>query len=328
MTEAPYVLVVDFDRDAADAAREVLADSGYHVHAISSQPLDEAGYAALAPGAVAALVEVGFPMPAERVAMLERCKIITVLGVGFNNVDLEAAAARGIWVCNVPDYCIPEVSDHTIGLLVALSRRMWQLHRAVTQQGAWDFRLAGEVQRLSGQTLGIIGFGRIGRAVAPKAKALGLRVIADDPYIPPSIGQEYGVPLVSLEEVLGESDFVSLHVPLTQETYHLIGERELRMMKRSACLINTARGAVVDEAALVRALREGWIAGAGLDVLEEEPPAPDNPLFALDNVIITPHSAFYSTRANRERHLRGAREALRVLQGEPPLNPVNAPTLP
>ncbi|MFQ5761554.1 MAG: C-terminal binding protein [Candidatus Bathyarchaeia archaeon] len=256
------------------------------------------------------------------ISRLKACRGIVRCGVGIENVDLEAAGKRSIYVCNVPDYGVDEVSDHTIAMLLMLHRRMTVYDQSV-RSGVWDFKVGKPIRRLRGQTLGIVGLGRMGTATALKAKVLGLRVVEYDPYIPRGIEKSLGVESVDFQTLLEISDIVSMHVPLTEETYHMIGVEELRRMKPSAILINTSRGPVVDNHALYLALKEGVIAGAGLDVLEQEPPSPGTPLIQLPNVVLTPHSAFYSEDAFKELRLKGAQEVARILRGQKPLNPVN-----
>jgi D-3-phosphoglycerate dehydrogenase len=262
---------------------------------------------------------------------LSRCRLISVIGIGYEGVDVAAATARGILVSHVPDYCLEEVSDHTMALLLACARKLLPLVQAV-RAGKWDSLEKLEIRqkiwppmfRLRGQTLGIIGLGRIARALIPKARAFGLRVIVYSAHASPQEAQELGVELVSLERLLQEADFVSLHAALTPETRHLLGREEFRRMKPTAYLINTARGGLVDESALYTALSEGRIAGAALDVMDPEPPSPDNPLLKLDNVLITAHSAHYSDQSAVELRRKVDENVLAVLRGEfPPglLNP-------
>lgn len=255
---------------------------------------------------------------------LRRCKVIVRYGIGVDNIDLEAATERGIVVANVPDFCMEEVANHAIMFLLACAKKLAFLHNAL-RAGIWDRKLLPPMPCIYGQTLGLVGFGRIARAVARKAHAFNLRILAYDPYVDKSVAGEYGVVLLrgELGELLEEADYVSIHVPLTEETRHMFGEEEFRRMKPTAFLINTSRGAVVDERALIKALREGWIAGAALDVFEKEPPDPDNPLLKMDNVIVTPHSASYSDAAFRDLRRRVGEEAARVLSGRRPLHPVN-----
>jgi D-3-phosphoglycerate dehydrogenase len=218
---------------------------------------------------------------------------------------------------NVPDYCWDEVADHTFALLLACARTIPALHQRVRQGYFGWAAVVRPLHRLRGQTLGIVGLGHIGRGVALRAQAFGLRVLANDPLVSEQQAAEVGAKLVGLDELLRASDYVTLHVPLNQHTYHFINERRLRQMKPSAVLINTCRGGVVDQAALVKALREGWIAGAGLDVFEEEPLPPDSPLRGLENVILTPHLAWYSEESLAELHRKAAQEIVRFFRGEP-----------
>ena len=265
------------------------------------------------------------------ITQLRRCRVIVRAGVGFDNVDLKAAGERGIFVCNVPDYGVDEVADHAIMLALALNRGLARSERALRRTLApWGFQAIEPVRRLAGKTMGIVGFGRIGSATALRAKALRMRVIACDPYLRPGLEKSFGVELVNLETLLGESDLVSLHTPLTDETRGLINAKTLRAMKRTAILVNTARGAVVDTRALAEALTSGTIAGAGIDVLPQEPPSTAEPLIRLwqqddpvVNLILTPHTAFYSDAGSDEMRCKAAQEVARVLSGTGPKNCVN-----
>lgn len=230
---------------------------------------------------------------AENLDLLRRCGAIIRTGSGTDNMPVAEATAAGIIVANTPEALNDPVADHAIGLLFAVIRQIAIQDRLV-RAGDWDRHRAWPRWHLHDQTLGLVGFGHIARRVARKMSGFDMTMLAYDPYVPPEIMPSLSVQAASLDEVLSRSDFVSVHCPLTRETHHLIGERELRLMKPEAVLINTSRGPVIDEPALVRALTEGWIAAAGLDVLEQEPPDPDNPLLKLDNVVLTPHIAAYS----------------------------------
>lgn len=253
---------------------------------------------------------------------LTRCKVISRYGIGVDMVDIAAATEHGIMVCNVPDYCIEEVSTHTIAFLLALNRHL-MAHHAHVSSGKWGGVPGGAPSRLSGQVFGVVGLGNIGREVARKAGCLGLKVVAYDPYFSPERGAALGVELLGLEELLGRSDYVSLHCPLTEETFHLIGPVQLTLMKPSAYLINMARGPVVDQPALYQALTTGIIKGAALDVLEQEPPAPDEPLLKLDNVIFTPHAASWTGESGQQLRRETARNVVAVLQGKLPRPIIN-----
>lgn len=259
---------------------------------------------------------------------LRRCRSISRYGIGVDNVDVPAATARGIWVTNVPGFCAHEVAEHTMALVLAFARHLKQLDRSV-HAGRWDtIAVMRPARRLSALTLGLVGFGQVAREVASSARGFGMRVVATAPHTTAETMAGVGVMKVGLDTLLAESDFVSLHLPVTAETRHLIDAHRFREMKPGACLLNTSRGALVDEGALIDALQSGRIAGAGLDVLETEPPAPDNPLLAMDNVIITPHAAFYSDDSLAYLQTAVAEEAVRVVQGEAPRYPVNPAVLP
>ena len=260
------------------------------------------------------------------IARLERCKVISRYGIGVDMVDLEAAAERGIWVCNVPDYCIEEVSTHTLTCLLTLNRHLLT-HNSHVKSGRWGGVPGGPPGRLSTQTLGIVGLGHIGREVARKATALGLSLLGFDPYLSAEKAAALGVELTSLEALLRRSDYVSLHCPLNAETRHLIGPAQLGWMKPGAYLLNLSRGAVVDQPALVQALASGQIAGAALDVLEQEPPAANDPLLQMDNVIITPHLASWSGAALIQLRRDTARNVVEALQGQQPRSIVNRKSL-
>jgi D-3-phosphoglycerate dehydrogenase len=252
--------------------------------------------------------------------------VIARYGIGVDTVDVAAASTAGIMVTNVPDYCIDEVSDHTLALMLALARGVVRAMPA-TLAGMWDLETVRPLHRLRGQTLALIGFGRIGRAVAAKASPLGLRILAYDPYLPPDVIRAGGAEPAHLPTALREADILSIHVPLTAVTRHLVDSAALEQMKSSAFLVNTARGALVDTVALTTALKRGRLAGAALDVLESEPPPDDLELRRLPNVILTPHSAFYSEESLIESQTRAAEEVARVLRGERPLSLVNADAL-
>ncbi len=258
--------------------------------------------------------------------LLPRCKIISRLGVGLDNIDIPAATTRGIWVTNVPDYGVDEVSTHAASLMLTLLRGIPQLVNN-TRNGKWDAAVARPIKRFSEQTVGVMGFGRIGRAFATKARGFGVRVIAYDPLISADVIRANSAEPVDLDTVFRQSDFISLHLPLTDETKHIINAQSLAKMKPTAYIVNTARGGLIDEAALLAAVRAGQIRGAGLDVLSAEPPPKDNPvLMALlqeERVLITPHFAWYSEEAMIDMRAKGADEVVRILSGQPPRSPVN-----
>lgn len=261
------------------------------------------------------------PLSAGAIEPLERCRIIARIGTGLDAIDLDFAARKGIWVTYVPDYSIDEVSTHAIALLLTQARGIVTYANA-TREGTWDSSLH-YIRRLQGQVLGILGCGRIGQATAAKGRGIGLRVIGYDPFIGPDQLRVQGIEPVDLETLLRESDYISLHSPLTGDNRNLINAGTLAQMKPSAYLINTARGPLIDEAALLNAVRNGQIAGAALDVFVTEPPAPDNPLLHDPRIIVTPHAAWYSEEAKIDVRQRGAEDVVRVLRGEPPRAPAN-----
>jgi D-3-phosphoglycerate dehydrogenase len=254
---------------------------------------------------------------------MPRCRAIVCASTGFDYVDLRAAAARRIPVSNVPGYCTDEVATHTIALVLSRARRLPELRR-LARAGEWDPRSVRPLPHVRGQTLGVIGYGRIGRAVARKAQALGLRVVACDPYVDPAEMTDAGVHPVDRPTLLREADWVSLHVPLTAETRGMIDAAALAAMKRGAYLLNTARGALVDETALLDAVRSGRLAGAAVDVLASEPPPADHPFFGEDRILVTPHVAWCSEEADRDVWQLAAAEVARVLGGDPPRWAVDA----
>jgi len=253
---------------------------------------------------------------------LEKCQIIARYGIGVNNVNMPTATKKGIIVTNVPDYCIEEVSDHALALILACTRKICQLNKTV-KNGKWDFKDYRPMYRLEGQTLGIVSFGKIPRRLVEKVSAYKFNIIAYDPYVDEEITAKYNVKLVTFEELLKESDIVSVHAPLTKETKGMFGNEQFKIMKNSAYLINTARGGLIKDNDLAQALKEGEIAGAGLDVLEDENVNCHHPLVNLENAIITPHSAFYSEQALKDLQYKAVQEVIRVLAGENPKSCVN-----
>jgi D-3-phosphoglycerate dehydrogenase len=258
---------------------------------------------------------------------LNKCRLIALTGIGYDNVDIAAATDKGVCVANNPYYCLEEVSDHAMALILACARKFYLLFSDI-KRGKWstqaDYLSALKpLHRLSGQTLGLIGFGNIARTLVPKARAFGFRIIAYAPHVPDSWFKTLRVESVGLDQLLEESDFVSMHTTLTPETKHMMGLQHFRKMKPTAYFINTARGELVDEKDLYTALSEGLIAGAGLDVLESEPPSSDNPLLKLSNVLVTGHFAYYSEESREELFRWPWEEVARVLHGEWPQGLVN-----
>jgi len=260
---------------------------------------------------------------ADLIARMSNCRLIARVGTGLDAINILAATEHHIWVANVPDYSIDEVSTHAITLLLMFARSMNDLLQAVQQKRWWDPAHIRPVQRLQGQTLGIVAYGRIGQALATKAKGLGLKVLAYDPYLPPDRILADGVQPVDFATLLSSSDYISLHAPLTDSTRNIINAAALAQMKPTTFLINTARGPLVDEGALLAAVRSGQIAGAAIDVFAVEPPPPDHPFLHEERIIVTPHAAWYSEQSKIDVRVKGAEEVVRVLKGEPPRFPAN-----
>src|SRR6516164_622470 len=319
------VVITDHDYGDVDIERAIIEDAGLRLVAADCKTEDDVIEAARdADAIIAQYATVG----AKAIDALTRCKVIARYGTGVDIVDVDAATRRGILVTNVPnDWCQNEVADHAMALLLAAARKICGYDRA-TRAGVWRWQSGEPIHRMSGRTLGLLSFGAIAQAIGRRAAGFGMRIIASDPYLPAANITDRGAVPVSLDELLDQADYLVIQAPLTKETHHLIGEPELRRMKRTAIVINTARGPIVSDQALFKALSQGWIAGAGLADIEEEPAkqrdwTPANPLFALDNVIITPHAAYYSEEAIRTVRDFAASEVVRVLTGQPPLSAVN-----
>jgi D-3-phosphoglycerate dehydrogenase len=323
------VVIADYDYGDVDIERAIIEDAGLRLVAAQCKSEDDVIEAARdADAVIAQYATVG----ARAIDAFTRCRVIARYGTGVDIVDVDAATRRGILVTNVPnDWCQNEVADHAMALLLAAARKICTYDRA-TRAGTWQWQSGEPIHRMQGRTLGLLSFGAIAQAIATRATAFGMRVTAHDPYMAPDDVAAHGASPVSFDELIGHADYLVIQAPLTDETYQRIGEAELRRMKPTLILVNTARGPIINDNALYLALKEGWIAGAGLDDIEEEPAKqrdwkPANPLFGLDNVIITPHAAYYSEEAIRTVRDFAAHEVARVLTGQPPLSPVNAAQL-
>ncbi len=261
---------------------------------------------------------------------LPKCRVIAGIGIGYDKTDLQAATELGIAVTNVPDYCLDEVSGLAVGLMLALGHRLLQADRAVRERRvvftvdkkALD-EIARPMYRMRGQTVGIVGLGKIGTATALKALGLGMRVVAYDPYVLGPVMESRGVIPVDFDTLLRESDFISIHTPLTSETSNMFGYDQFKKMRRTAYFINTARGGCMDQPGLIQALEEALIAGAGIDVTIDEPIDPENPLLTMTNVILTGHSAWYSETAEADLYRRPMTQVVQALKGELPDYTVN-----
>jgi D-3-phosphoglycerate dehydrogenase / 2-oxoglutarate reductase len=318
------VAVTDHVFPDLEQEREALARAGHELRfeANATTPKEVARAVAGAD----AVLNCYAPMPAEVIRGLDRCVVIARYGIGLDTVDLDEATSKGILVTNVPDYCIDEVSDHALALILALARGVVRLDRHV-HAGSWTPTDARPLHRLRGRTAGLVGFGRIARALAAKLAALGLRVVASDPFLSDDAIREGGAEPVSFDDLLASSDVVSIHAPLTPDSRHLLGERELRSLRPGAILVNTSRGPLIDVDALRSVLAAGRLGGVGLDVLEVEPPEADDPLLARDDVVITPHAAFYSEESRRELQRKAVEQVVEALAGRTPPYAVNADAL-
>ncbi len=319
-------LAVDYEEMARQAGVELeLAQNFCSLEATEEEII------AAAKDADAVIAQSAYqPFSRQVLSNLDNCRFLMSVGSGYDRLDVEAATELGILTANIPDFCLEEMSDHTMALILACTRRITQLNDTV-KQGKWkpmpDPFIVNEMwpkmSSLRGKTLGLVGFGRIAQAVVPKAKCFGLRIIAYYPRMTPDMLRSYEVEQVELDELLDQADIVSLHVPLTAETTHLLGREQLKRMKPAAHLINTARGAIVDHDALYTALSEGHIAMAAVDVTDPEPLPPDSPLLKLDNFIVTAHSAHAYSAASPGLSQRPGEELIRVIKGEWPVGLIN-----
>lgn len=311
------VVVIDSGYDSYDAERAILAPFGAEV---VLRPCDgDAGRVVEAVRDADAVLVRESPVQRAAIDAMTRCRAIVRYGIGVDNIDQDAARERRIYVANVPDYGAEEVSDQALALLLGVVRRVAARDRAV-RGGAWNVSRREKMYRVAGRTLGLVGYGRIARTFERKMRGLGVaRVLVYDPYATDA-GEEARVPL---DVLCREADFVSVHAPLTTETRHLLGAAQFALMKPTAIVVNTARGPLIDEAALVAALREHRLQGAGIDVYEHEPPRHDHPLFALDNVVLSDHTGWYSEESVNELQTKAAEEIARVFRGGAPRHWLN-----
>jgi D-3-phosphoglycerate dehydrogenase len=293
---------------------------------VEGKGLSEEEIVAVAQGARVILCGGAPKITAPVIRRLPKLKAVVRYGIGVDTVDLVECSKRGIYVANVPDYCIEEVATHALTLILNWSRKLPIAQRTI-KSGQWDIAALRLLQSPRDQVLGLLGFGRIAQTLCRMSRAIGFQVWAHDPYIEKSRMQKSGVKPVSLTRLLRGADFISLHLPLTSKTRHIVNEERLRKMKATAYLINTARGELVDETALQHALEEGRIGGAALDVMEHEPPRSDHPLRLLESVVITPHCAWYTERSQKELREKACAEVIRVLRGGVPKNLVNKAAL-
>lgn len=313
------VVITDYQYEDVNSERSIIETAGHELLTYQLKEPEEL-YSVIKDAD--AIITQYADINAQVIEQMENCKIIIRYGIGYNNIDSEAAGRKGIFVCNVPDYCIEEVSDQASAMILALGKKLPILTKAL-KNGDWGYSSVVPLFRFSHCTLGLIGFGRIPQMLAAKMQAFGMKIIAYDPYLDEESASKMNVRKTDLEELLRTSDFVSIHCPLTEETHHLVDKEELQQMKSTAFIINTARGGIINEQALIEALSEKLIAGAGLDVYESEPVEQTNPLLQMDNVIATPHSAWYSETAINSLQRKVAEEVVNVLSGHDPFNCVN-----
>jgi len=320
------VVIADYDYGDVDIEQAIVEKAGFELVAAQCKTEDEVIEVA---HDAAAMVAQYATISDRVIAGLPNIRVIARYGTGVDIVDVDAATRHNVLVTNVPnEWCENEVADHAMALLLAVARKINVYDRA-TRGGTWQWQSGAPIHRLRGSVLGLLSFGAIARAIAARAAGFGMRITAHDPFLSAEEIAAAGTTAVSFDQLITESDCLVIQAPLTAQTHHLFDEAQLRRMKPTAILINTARGPIVDDRALHRALSEGWIAGAGLDDIEEEPAKvrdwrADNPLFSLDNVVITPHAAYYSEEAIGFVRRFAAEEVVRVLTGRPPLSPVNA----
>ena len=313
------VVITDFEYPNVDQERKIITKFGAQLHACHLKTPEE--IAAKVEDADAVIVQYA-NVTKEIIARMKHCKMIIKYGIGVNNIDSEAATEKGIYVCNVPDYGVDEVSNHAIAMLMALAKKLPVVTKAL-KNGKWGYAPTVPLFRLNGSTLGLVGIGRIPSLVAHKMSNFGVKILAFDPYVSAEEAKKRGAELVDFKRLCQESDFISIHCPLTPSTTHLFNREAFRMMKKTAFLINTARGPVIEEDALVKALENGEIAGAGLDVFESEPIDKTNRLLQMDQVIATPHCAWYSEEAIITLQRKVAEEVVNVLAGNPPFHCTN-----
>ncbi len=320
MTQTYKVVVTDYDYPDLDREKRIIEEFGAEFVPCNCKTEEEVIEKAW--DADALLNQYALLTP-KVLGALKKCKVIVRYGIGVDSINIPAATKAGILVCNVPRYGIHEVSDHSIGMLFACIRKLSIMNQMV-KNGIWDVHRGRPIYRIYQTTLGLVAFGNIPRMVSQKLKPWNLKILAYDPYLTDDVFLSYGVTRASLDQVLTESDYISCHLPLTDETRYFFTYERFKQMKKGAVFVNTARGGVVDEKGLYQALKEEWLSAVALDVMEQEPPRDNHPLFDFSNVILTPHMAWYSEQAARDLRRMTAEEVVRVLKGEKPhscLNP-------
>jgi D-3-phosphoglycerate dehydrogenase len=324
-TSVKTIVIADYDFGDVDIEREIVERAGFKL--VPAQCKTEDDVIHFARDADGVLTQYA-PVKRRAIEAFTQCKVIARYGTGVDIVDVDAATRQGIQVTNAPnEWCAEEVADHAVALWLAATRKICEYDRA-TRQGEWRWQTGEPILRIRGRVFGLLSFGSIARLIAERVRPFGVNIWVHDPFVEASTLEEHQVVPVSFEQLVEGSDFLTIQAPLTPQTHHLFNRKTLRDMKSSAILINTARGPIVDDQALYHALLEGWIAGAALDDIEEEPAKvrdwrPENPLFRLPNAIITPHAAYYSEQSIAAVRRIAAEEAVRVVSGLAPLSPVN-----
>jgi D-3-phosphoglycerate dehydrogenase len=327
--DRPKVVITDYDFGDVDVERAILEAAGAEIIALQSKSEDDLLVAA---ADCAAMINQYARIGAQTIGAMGKCEVIARYGVGVDIVDVETATNKGILVTNVLDYCTEEVADHAIAIWLTLARKLPDYDRA-THKGIWKWQSGQPVNRLRGRTMGVVSFGKIGQAIASRAQAFGVDVIAFDPFLPAEVAAQHNAELVSKADLLARSDYILMQAPMTAETKHFLSDAEFAAMKPGAILVNTGRGPTVDNKALYRALTDGHLASAGLDDPEEEPAKraswtpDDNPIFTLPSVIVTPHAAYYSEESIMAARVTAATQVAKVLTGVVPDYPVNADAL-
>ena len=318
------VAMIDYDYESLDAIAKPIEDAGGEFVARNCRTLGQA--IEFAQGAQGVIIQYLGPASDRMFTEVEGLKVVARMGIGLDPIDVESATRHGVCVVHVPSYCEDEVSDQVMALLLSCARKT-VFFRDHVKDGKWDFNEGRPIRRLRGRTLGLVGFGKIPRALVPKAKAFGLDVVTYDPFVTREAAEAEGVRSVELDALLAESDFVSIHCPLVDATREMFNSETFARMKPTAILINTSRGPIVNEADLAEALKTGRIAAAGLDVMVKEPPDADNPLPGLDNVVLSPHIGFYSEESLVDLQTKAGLYTAQVLRGERPAGLANPDVL-
>lgn len=300
------VLITDYNYSSNDIERKLINDYGADL--VETQARTEDDVIKNAFDADAIITQYA-PITEKVIKSLRKCKIIVTYGIGVDKIDVKAASLNKIFVSNVPDYCLNEVAEHTIALLFCLARKIIKMDINI-REGLWGYKNLAPIYRIKDRTVGIIGFGNIARILVKKLRAFNFKnILIYDPYVKSEKFEKHNLKFVTLEELIMKSDFISLHAPLNKETFHLIGEKQFKMMKPNSYIINVGRGSLIEEKCLYKSLKERWIGGAAVDVYENEPLTLDNPLLSLDNIILTPHAAWYSEEAIKDLKKKVAEES-------------------